>query len=195
MRYIEQQDDLESVVDAGETSHVGAISNMQVEDSQERQNTETDMELDHILDEWDDYKILAVAKKNTPRFTIDAIFGKNTINFMVDTGSPVSFVDEESANWLVKHAKARRSALSSDEQDERYSDFNGDTVMCKGKLSVDMKYGEWTTKEAKLYILGNKQSRCKLLGADVMAHGININPEAGGTDSSGDAGRTCRSVE
>ena len=37
------------------------------------------------------------------------------------------------------------------------------------KLLVGMKYGEWTTKGAKLFILGSKQSRCKLLGADVMA--------------------------
>ena len=97
MRYIEQRDDLESLLDAGETSHVGAISGAQTEENQERQNTETDMELDDILDDWDDYTILAVAQKKTPRFTIDAIFGKNTMKFMVDTRSPVSFVDEESA--------------------------------------------------------------------------------------------------
>ena len=69
----------------------------------------------------------------------------------------------------MRNAKARRSALSEAEKDERYSDFNGNRVMCKGKISVDMKYGEWTAKGAKLFILGSKQARCKLFGADVMA--------------------------
>ncbi len=116
MRYIEQQDDLESLLEAGEQLHVGAINNVQEQNKQERQQTETDKELDQILDEWDDYTILVVAQKETPRFTIDAILGKNTMKFMVDTGTPVSFVDEDSANWLVKNAKAKKSVLSEDEQ-------------------------------------------------------------------------------
>ncbi len=159
MRYIDQQDDLESLLEAGEQVNVGAINNAQQEETQERQNTELDMELDHILDEWDDYSILAVKQKKTPRFTIEVKMGKQKMTFMVDTGSPVSFVDEESANWLVKNAKARKVALTEDEQKERCSDFNGNAVMCTSKVSVDMKYGEWTTKRPNLFILGKKTDK------------------------------------
>ncbi len=110
-----------------------------------------------------------MAPKKTPRFTIDATLGKKMMKAMVDTGSPVSFVEKVSANSLVKNAKTRRSSLSQDEQSERYSDFDGNAVLCKSKLSVDMKYREWTAKGAKLFILGQKQSRCRLLGLDAMA--------------------------
>ena len=57
MIYIEQLDDLERLLEAGDQTHAGAINNVQEEENQERQNTEADMELDHILDEWDDHTL------------------------------------------------------------------------------------------------------------------------------------------
>ncbi len=137
--------------------------------SNEHQEMEGDWEFDLRVDERDDSRILVVTKQKTPRFTVDINVGKCNMNFMVDTGSPVSFIDEESATELLKQTKAKRRALTDGENKEKYSDFNGNAVECTSKLVVDMKYGEWTAKEAKLYILGQKQSKCRLLGADIMA--------------------------
>ncbi len=161
------------MLEAGEQTQVGAIStDMSVETesrSNEHQEMEGDWEIDLKLNEWDDYSILAVSKQKTPRFTVDIDVGKHELKFMVDTGSPVSFIDEESAENLVKQTKAKRRALTESEKKEKYSDFNGNAVECTSKLIIDMKYGEWTAKGAKLYVLGQKQTKCRLLGADIMA--------------------------
>ena len=39
-----------------------------------------------------------------------------------------------------------------------------------------MKYGDWRTKEAELYVLGRKQTGTRQLGADVMSQlGLTLN--------------------
>ncbi len=70
---------------------------------------------------------------------------------MVDTGSPVSFIDEESATELLKQAKAKRRALTNREKKEKYPDFNGNAVECTGRPVIDMKYGEWTREPSCTY--------------------------------------------
>ena len=80
MRYIEQQDDIESLLEAGEQTQVREIStDMSVDTdakSNEHQEMEGDLEINLKLDEWDDYSILAVTKQKTHRFTVDINVGE-----------------------------------------------------------------------------------------------------------------------
>ncbi len=128
MRYIEQNVDHDEPLDT--SSHVHAILTSEREDGEIADSVGYNdvLDLDAEPNDWDEYGALAVSqKKGTPRYTIQLQIGTGRFEFMVDTGSPTSFVDSTTANAILRAAgsSAHLRQLTQSEQSERYSDFNG----------------------------------------------------------------------
>ena len=119
-RYIEQVDDDELLES---DTQVRALSSIPCEEGEimDTNGSAHDAIAWHAPETWDDYGIVAVGKgRATPRYTIGLIFNNRRINFMIDTGSPVSFIDAQTAEELVEAGSAQMKDLSASEQSEQF---------------------------------------------------------------------------
>ena len=171
MPYIEQSVDYDEPLDR--SSHVHAIVTSEREDGELPTSVEyTDvLELDAGPPDWDEYGVLAVSqKKGTPRYTIQLQIGSSRFEFMVDTGSPTSFVDNNTATAILRAAgpSATLRHLTPSEKLENYSDFNGNPVPKCMVLEANVSCTEGALTHASFYVLTTRNTRCLLLGANLL---------------------------
>ncbi len=119
MRFIEQDDDVDDLLEA--ETQVRAISSHERE---EGEIVEADLPNRDVLDinmqeNWDDYGILAVNnKKGTPRYMVELQMNAQIYKFMIDTGSPASFIDHKTAHELHSSGAATLRDLNAEEARE-----------------------------------------------------------------------------
>ena len=144
MRFINQREDTDDYLEAD--SQVRAIRETEHEEGEivETRSPNSDVLDLHSTENWDDYGILAVGrKKGTARFTVDLTFANTKLTFMIDTGSPVSFIDITTANSLVAAECAELRDLTTDEHGEKFADFNGNTVRRQKVMTATVKCADW----------------------------------------------------
>ena len=94
--------------------------------------------------------------------------GKTFFKATVDSGSPASFVNKRTADYIVKSAPSAK-VLSDKEcpMDTVYVDYNRNRIELMGTLIVDVSSVGWHVKSAK-FLISEHHTRC-LLGLDLQS--------------------------
>ncbi len=122
MCFIEQTDDDSSTLDTT-YNRIGAIVSDEPEDGEVFESLEEYSEGD-----LENYGILAVSTGVTKRFHVNLHFKHAFIPFMVDTGSPTSFVDPQTAALMTGKQNFHVRPLAPSDLNERFTDFHGHPV-------------------------------------------------------------------
>ena len=93
--------------------------------------------------------------------------GKTFFKATVDTGSPASFVNKRTADYIVKTVPSAK-VFSKQERpiDTVYVDYNRKRIELMGTLIVDVSSLGWHVKSAK-FLISENRTRC-LLGLDLQ---------------------------
>ncbi len=86
------------------------------------------------------------------------------VTMLVDTGSPISIIPEETAEQIFdpKWDKWEKEASNI------FRDFNGKPVQQVGVLQTDIELNSWKVQKARLLITPRDQNKTPLLGADLI---------------------------
>ena len=103
--------------------------------------------------------------------TLDAVLraGNTFIKMLVDTGSPSSFLNRDTANTILRDAKANAKFIKfADLQlDTLYLDYNKQRILILGALQVSVTSIDWSVQNARFLVV--EDNRC-LLGLDLQPH-------------------------
>ena len=102
---------------------------------------------------------------------------KNNIVFIADTGSPTSFVNEKTANFLVSTVKLAFKINSGDNDEaNRMFCYNGYKIPSLGRLIAPIESGGWTMQTASFIVVDDR--RANILGRDLVPQiGIQLHQE------------------
>ncbi len=87
---------------------------------------------------------------------------------MIDSGSPISFLDFKTAHDIVQMGKGILRPLPRTPHGPKYTDFNGNEVKRAGTLTATLRCGAWFLPMAEFNVLQPNTPDCMLLGADLM---------------------------
>ncbi len=161
MRFIDQSFDDDRL--GNHASRVGAIVSDEPEEGELNDTLE-----EYSSDDLDAYGILAVkTPSGAHRCQVTLDFKNVSLSLMVDTGSPTSFVDRETAELLMGKSDFRIRPLADSDLKERFTDFNGHPVRRSGFIEVPVRCGDWTTPQAKLFVLDDGPSTCTCFGCSI----------------------------
>ncbi len=164
MRFIDQSIDDDTL--ETHPNRIGAI----VSDDREEGELNDTLE-EYSDDDLDAYGILAVkTHSGTRRYQVVLEIKSVSLTFMVDTGSPTSFVDRQTAELIMGKTDFRIRPLADSDLKERFTDFNGHPVRRSGFIEVPVRCGDWTTPKAKFFVLDDGPNTCRLLGANIIPH-------------------------
>ena len=94
--------------------------------------------------------------------------GKTFFKATVDTGSPASFVNKRTADYIMKSAPSAKVFNEQERPiDTVYVDYNRERIELLGTLIVDVSSLGWHMKSAKILISENR-IRCQL-GLDLQS--------------------------
>ena len=115
MRYIEQDDDIENLLEP--ETQVRPIRTHEQEEGGivDHDKANSDVRDLHMHKTWDDYGVLAMRqKKGTPGYKIPVEICRRSLKFMMNTGSPASFIDHTTAMEFVRGGHAEMRELKAD---------------------------------------------------------------------------------
>ena len=88
------------------------------------------------------------------------------IEWIADTGSPKSFINEVTANIILQKChKAIRLPYNQDPEKNRC--FNNVSIPITGILQLDITSGDWTSRDNKILIV--QTQTVNLVGRDVLS--------------------------
>ena len=168
VRNIRQQDS---------TSSITGEHNTTIEQAQETLDPESTYYIQEIIDSWNQVnhvKPIAFMKRNPSG--IDASLNNEIwiktksnnidIEWIADTGSPKSFINEATATAILQKCnKAKRLPYNQDP--EKYRCFNNVSIPIIGILQLDLTSGDWTSRDNKILIV--QTQTVNLLGRDVLS--------------------------
>ena len=101
----------------------------------------------------------------------------NNIVFIADTGSPTSFVNEQTANLLASTVKsAIKTKLEDDDGANRIVCYNGYKIPSLGRLIAPIESGGWTIQTASFIVVDDR--RANILGRNLLPQiGIQLHQE------------------
>ena len=95
--------------------------------------------------------------------------GKTFFKATVDTGSPASFVNKKTADYILKTVlSAKVFTVQESPIDTVYVDYNRKRIELMGILILDVSSLGWHVKSAK-FLISENRTRC-LLGLDMQPH-------------------------
>ena len=97
-------------------------------------------------------------------FGVETTTGPRKIEWLADTGSPRSFMNEELANKLQK--KIPNIKITEYTEKTIYKSFTNINTEIKGVLSINLKSGSWTAKACKVLIVENITKN--IMGRDIL---------------------------
>ena len=157
------------------TSSTSGEHNTTIE--QETLDPDSTYYIQEIIDSWNQVnhvKSCTFTNRNPPG--IDASLNNeiwiktrsNNINieWIADTGSPKSFINEATANSILQKCN-KATRLSYNQDPEKYRCFNNVSIPITGILQLDLTSGYWTSRYNKILIV--KTQTVTLLGRDVLS--------------------------
>ena len=101
----------------------------------------------------------------------------NNIVFIADTGSPTSFVNERTANFLTSSVKsAVKTTLREDDEANRMVCYNGYKIPSLGRLIASIESGGWTVQIASFIVVDDR--RANIMGRNLLPQiGIKLHQE------------------
>ena len=90
------------------------------------------------------------------------------INFTIDTGSPASFINQKTADMLLKDpaSNATFKNIKDVKIGMRFIDYNHKTINLLGALYVDVTSAGWAVDQARFLVVEKKRN---LVGMDLHA--------------------------
>ena len=158
------------------------------EQQQESLDQESTFYIQEMLDSWNqiNHVKLTTFNRKGPS-TLDASLNNeiwiktkadNTeIDWIADTGSPKSFVNEETAKTILQQCN-QATRLPYNQDPEKYRCFNNVSIPITGILQLDLTSGDWTSKKNKILIV--QTQTVNLLGRDILANlGFSLSQKPG----------------
>ena len=105
-----------------------------------------------------------VNKDQLGDFWVETTTGTQKIQWLADTGSPRSFMNEELANNLQKEIPNIK--ITEYTENTIYKSFTNNNIEVKAVLSINLKSGSWTAKACKVLIAENRTKN--IMGRDIL---------------------------
>ena len=86
------------------------------------------------------------------------------IEWLADTGSPRSFINQSTAKRLTTNCQNIK--IEKYDNNKRYKCFNNKEIKIKGAIHMDITSGDWLAK--KCQILSVEQNATNLMGRDIL---------------------------
>ena len=159
------------------TSSSSGEHNNTIEQAQETLDPERTYYIQEIIDSWNQVNhVKPSAFMNRNPSGIDASLNNeiwiktksNNINieWIADTGSPKSFINEATANNILQKCN-KATRLPYNQDPEKYRCFNKVSIPISAILQLDLTSGDWTSRNNKILIV--KTQTVNLLGRDVLS--------------------------
>ena len=112
-----------------------------------------------------------ISKESKGEFWVETTTQSHKLQWLADTGSPRSFINQEIAQQLQKEIQNIR--IEKFTENTIYKFFNKN-IEIEGVLIIDIKSGSWTAKSCKVLIVKNNTKN--IMGRDLLAKlGITLN--------------------
>ena len=113
-----------------------------------------------------------INKESNGEFWVETKTQSHKLQWLADTGSPRSFINQEIAQKLQKEIQNIR--IEKFTENTVYKCFNNNNIEIEGVLIIDIQSGSWTAKNCKVLIVKNKTNN--IMGRDLLAKlGITLN--------------------
>ena len=113
-----------------------------------------------------------INKESNGEFWVETTTQSHKLQWLADTGSPRSFINQEMAQQLQKEIQNIR--IEKFTENTVYKCFNNNNTEIEGVLIIDIKSGSWTAKSCKVLIVKNKTNN--IMGRDLLSKlGITLN--------------------
>ena len=113
-----------------------------------------------------------INKESNGEFWVETTTLSQKLQWLADTGSPRSFINQEIAQQLQKEIQNIR--IEKFTENTIYKCFNNNNIEIEEVLIIDIKSGSWTEKSCKVLIVKNKTNN--IMGRDLLSKlGITLN--------------------
>ena len=113
-----------------------------------------------------------INKESNGEFWVETTTQSHKLQWLADTGSPRSFINQEFAQKLRKEIQNIR--IEKFTENTIYKCFNNNNIEIEGVLIIDIQSGSWTAKSCKVLIVKNKT--INIMGRDLLSKlGITLN--------------------
>ena len=106
-----------------------------------------------------------INKESNGEFWVETTTQSHKLQWLADTGSPRSFVNQEFAQKLQKEIQNIR--IENFTENTIYKCFNNNNIEIEGVLIIDIQSGSWTAKSCKVLIVKNKTNN--IMGRDLLS--------------------------
>ena len=124
-------------------------------------------DINHIAPEiFSEVKKTQLNTSLTKEIWVETVTANNLkIQWLVDTGSPRTFVSKEQANTIM--ANNPKIQLQPYKSPTKYKSFNNNNnIKIEGELSLTLCSGPWTEEHCRILVVGHKTNN--LMGRDVL---------------------------
>ena len=113
-----------------------------------------------------------INKESNGEFWGETTTQSHKLQWLPDTGSPRSFINQELAQQLQKEIQNIRTEKFT--ENTIYKCFNNNNIEIEGVLIIDIRSGSWTAKSCQVLIVENKTNN--IMGRDLLSKlGITLN--------------------
>ena len=153
------------------------------EQMEESVDAEAALYIKELLEDWANMNIIRptqfsppknnfINKESNGEFWVETTTQSHKLQWLADTGSPRSFINQEIAQQLQKEIQKIR--IEKFTENTIYKCFNNNNIEIEGVLIIDTKSGSWTAKSCKVLIVKNKTNN--IMGRDLLSKlGITLN--------------------
>ena len=161
------------------TRRVRHIQEEQEQESPEEESETIDgeaaLDIKELMEDWSainivrptgfkEVKNVSLNKDINGEFWVKTNFRKSEIDWLADTGSPRSFMQESVAKDLIgKHQDASKSKFTGK---TKYKCFNNQENQIKGVLNITLSSGSWKATNCKILLVNNLTQ--DIMGRDIL---------------------------
>ena len=120
-----------------------------------------------MMEDWNTVNLVQINKINQTQmweYCIETHSGKCKIHWLVDTGSPRSFVSQTTANWLTN--KLRKQIVNDATKVGEFRCFNNNKIKINGNLKIDLSSGNTAAPNCEILVV--LRNTVNLLGRDML---------------------------
>ena len=132
------------------------------EQMEESVDAEADLYIKEFYEDWANINIIRptqfspqknnfINKESNGEFWVETTTQSHKLQWLADTGSPRSFINQKIAQQLQKEIQNIR--IEKFTENTIYKCFNNDNIEIEGVLIIDIKSGSWTTKSCRVLIV------------------------------------------
>ena len=145
------------------------------EEEEETVDGEAALYIKELMEDWSSINIVrptgfkevnnvSLNKDTSGEFWLKTKYRASEIDWLADTGSPGSFMQESIAKEIT--ARYPDSSISKFTEKTKYKCFNNQDIQIKGVLNINLKSGFWKTTDCKILSVNNLPQN--VMGRDIL---------------------------